>query len=925
MKYKLSVKRMNYPISNNLFKKVFRLVLSLIVLSILFFPTEKVHAVLEPTLVKDINTKERGLLKNPLFLTTAGDFFYFNGDDGIHNEELWRSDGTVEGTLVLRKESYGYLRPYHLYGLGTTLFFSGEYSDDNGQYGRELWKSDGTEVGTVMVKDINPGYADGLDFYSTNNIGSIGSTLYFSANDGVNGYELWKSDGTEAGTVMVKDINSGGDSNPKYFTTVGTTLYFSADDGVNGYELWKSDGTEMGTVKISARSETGTASSDPSRFSSIGSTLYFSANDGVNGIELWKSDGTEAGTVMVKDIYPAGDSLPQYLTAVGTTLYFKATDGVNGTELWKSDGTEAGTVMVKDINSGGYSHPEYLTAVGTTLYFSATDGVNGMELWKSDGTERGTVMVKDINPGGYSYLQSLTAVGTTLYFKATDGVNGTELWKSDGTEAGTVMVKDISLGNANGLYIYGTNNFTPIEETLYFSATDGINGYQLWKSDGTEAGTVMVKDNYQGGIYERLYNFTVIGNVLYFFNGDDYAFWKSDGTSEGTVSAFSLSSWPQNVTVLGDTLYFNTNYELWKSNGTEGGYFKIMELPEEKRDYYSFDRMTVVGTKLLFKLRHSVTYSSELWRTDGTQAGTVKIWDFYDDNIFYEQTLFPVANTLYFQPFTNSLGNELWKLDVDILPPVGSVSINSGSQYTTSPSATLTLNATDVLSTVSSMMVCDNDSFTGCEWEIYQTSKTWIFNETEGTKTIYVKYKDSEGNESEVFSDSIVLQYPVIQLPEVKVVKPPIIYINPVIAEEVTEEEQEVQEEEKEEEREEVKEVGIQVLQFVDGKGNPMVGAVVVMDGKEYVTDVNGEIKVKNFDKNKTYKVEIEYKGVKYTEEVLGTRDNFNTIVVDTSNNEVKGFDWKVLIYVFSGLLLLLILFLLLSRDKKEQQPVSSD
>ena len=69
---------------------------------------------------------------------------------------------------------------------------------------------------------------------------NIGGTLYFSAHDGASGRELWKSDGTEAGTVRVKDIRAGSvGSSPRDLTNVGGMLYFKADDGVGGVELWK--------------------------------------------------------------------------------------------------------------------------------------------------------------------------------------------------------------------------------------------------------------------------------------------------------------------------------------------------------------------------------------------------------------------------------------------------------------------------------------------------------------------------------------------------------------------------------------------------------------------------------------------------------------------------------------------------------------
>ena len=90
-----------------------------------------------------------------------------------------------------------------------------------------------------MVKDINSGSSDSMPYYLT----AVGNTLFFAANDGTNGKELWKSDGTSTGTVMVKDLRSSGSSSPRSLTAIGNTLYFIANDGSNGYELWSYDTT----------------------------------------------------------------------------------------------------------------------------------------------------------------------------------------------------------------------------------------------------------------------------------------------------------------------------------------------------------------------------------------------------------------------------------------------------------------------------------------------------------------------------------------------------------------------------------------------------------------------------------------------------------------------------------------------------------
>ncbi|WP_322693468.1 ELWxxDGT repeat protein [Nostoc sp. DedSLP03] len=387
----------------------------------------------------------------------------------------------------------------------------------------------------MRVKDINPGTSGSIPQYLTN----VNGTLYFSATDGSGGYELWKSDGTEAGTVGVKDIYSGtSSSSPKYLTNINGTLYFVASDTSGGEELWKSDGTQAGTVRVKDIYPS-TAGSSPTFLTNVNGTLYFVARDSSSGYELWKSDGTEAGTVRVKDIYTGtGSSNPAYLTNVNGTLYFKATDSTGGTELWKSDGTEAGTVRVKDIVSGtGSSHPQNLTNVNGMLYFVATDSTGGYELWKSDGTQAGTVRVKDIYTGtGSSNPTYLTNVNGTLYFVATDSSGGNELWKSDGTEAGTVRVNDIYPG------LPGSNptNLTYVDGKLYFVADNGNTGLELFKLDLNSTPTDMSLS--ASSVNENVPGNTVIGNFSTVdADGDNtHTYTLVSGTDTNDNSAFTI-------------------------------------------------------------------------------------------------------------------------------------------------------------------------------------------------------------------------------------------------------------------------------------------------------------------------------------------------------------------------------------------------
>ena len=171
-------------------------------------------------------------------------------------------------------------------------------------------------------------------------------------------------------------------------------------------------------------------------------TLYFTARDGAHGSELWKTDGTEAGTVLVKDIRPGTASAGgHWLTNVGGTLFFIADDG-SRPELWTSDGTDVGTVLVKDI--AGNAPPGCSTNAGGTLFFVANDGSTAASCGRPTEPTPAPSCVKDIRLGQYAvHPNMLTDVGDSVFFRPTM-VHGEEMWKSDGTEAGTVLVKDIA-------------------------------------------------------------------------------------------------------------------------------------------------------------------------------------------------------------------------------------------------------------------------------------------------------------------------------------------------------------------------------------------------------------------------------------------------------------------------------------------------
>ncbi len=287
-----------------------------------------------------------------------------------------------------------------------TLFFEVD--------GTQLWKTNGTTSGTVEVFDFNPAKVSSLPTFLTN-LTNVNGTLYFDGYDYTHGVELWKSDGTTAGTVLVKDINLGDlNSSPTNLTNINGTLFFGAKDGNNQgfYELWKSDGTAAGTVQLALGDNN--PYNNPRSFTNVNGTLFFVSSD-----NLWKSDGTASGTVPITTYNYNPNFIPLSLTSLNGTLFFSYLNySTLDYELWESDGTASGTVVVKP---GNYNLTD-LTNVNGTLFFAATDSTNGTELWKSDGTAAGTVLFKDINPGAdNSNPANLTNINGTLFFTATVG------------------------------------------------------------------------------------------------------------------------------------------------------------------------------------------------------------------------------------------------------------------------------------------------------------------------------------------------------------------------------------------------------------------------------------------------------------------------------------------------------------------------
>jgi ELWxxDGT repeat protein len=375
---------------------------------------------------------------DPSDLTNLGGALVFVADDGVHGRELWRYDGVNPPAMVADLAGVGGSNPGDLVNAAGTLFF---HAQSNPAVGDELWKYDGSNPPMMPSPGLPGAGIAGVGGSDPTDLIAIGGSVYFWANDGLHATELWKSNGTNGGTVLVADTNPAIDPPPgsgpqgqarTKLGSAGSTVLFDASDGTNGIELWKYDGSGSPVMVNAAAGgiNPGANGSTPAGITDVNGTAFFSAVDGSHGIELWKIQAPYTGASLIADINPGLNSYPQKFTAVNGTVFFSAQNGLDGTELWKTDGGSVSELLAAGggVRPGFFgSSPNYLTAFGGTLLFEANDGT-GFELWQSDGATASKVA--QINPNGGSYPNALANVNGVVYFAADDGATGSELWRT---------------------------------------------------------------------------------------------------------------------------------------------------------------------------------------------------------------------------------------------------------------------------------------------------------------------------------------------------------------------------------------------------------------------------------------------------------------------------------------------------------------
>lgn len=696
---------------------------------------------------------------------------YFPSDNIIYytnvNDEIWKTDGTEANTSKIH-DGKSYFDPLgsfkdHFYYMeitedatGIGLFktngtetillktFAGEentrsaiYNDDNAVFkfsdekcvllleskntGVSAYISDGTANGTTLFHDSSKGTLAkrALEFHTLNN----NLTIYTDKDK-----RVWVTDGSLDGTKLIKTLSGSNSRKIHSMTVFNNKVYFGF---LFTADFWETNGTEEGTKELFSNINNdgnvqgivkrendlviftqkgihlfdGTSTTKVNTpditninyfsFKKIGDKVYFTANYKNQGDRVWITNGLDTGTYSLAPFWP-DNSVPTYqMHSVNGKFVFTTgtqSGNYNTGELWVSDGTNQGTKLLKDINKTGNldSEPKFQTELNGKIYFAADDNIHGRELFVFDGTT--TTLLKDIYPGfNSSNPYDFYVLNNKIIFKAYTLEKGLEFWITDGTEAGTVLLKDINPNgdgflNDNRAYVR-INQFKIFNNELYFFADNGTNGMEIWKTNGTEAGTMMLKDinpgfnaSYRPALDQRP-RIVEHNNELYFYvsssgssnNLSYFQMWKTDGTTTGTQKISIIENTIKEGTLLPNTYFsFNNNF-----------YFYGVDKATNKKELYRTDFNTVTkieGTgnhTAFYPVKDKIYYTNndfisgkgeEIWAiekddsfaivddivpgTQGSNAG-----NFY---VFNDYLYFSIRNQNY-QP-------ELWRLSNNTAP-----------------------------------------------------------------------------------------------------------------------------------------------------------------------------------------------------------------------------------------------------------------
>ncbi len=520
---------------------------------------------------------------------------------------------------------------------GAVLFRASRYD-----LGSEVWRYDLDSGATTLLRDFNPGPADSLQFDGpTVQPVVAGGYAYFFADDGSRRVQLWRSDGTSAGTQTVIDIEPGmQDSWSLHLRTNGTHVFWR-----DAFRLWRTDGTTSQQIAM-----------PPNLFIGPSISLFLSGERAylwiptlTFGVELWTVGPGESAATLVRDIYPGGGNattgspVSMTMADMGEFVLFFADNGTLGLELWRTDGTAQGTSLVRDIAPGPgssispFGNPApYLPVRDGYAYFVAADSGSNYEVWRSDGSAQGTQLVSDVYLGAASSQPNYFAVlPDVVLFRAFTPSNGPELYRTDGTPAGTSILREFVSG-AGGISL--SQPPATLNGRAYFNAPTTSQGEELWVTDGTSEGTLLAADVVPGFNSSRPRGFAATPSAGLFFTAmspdvgaEPYRLLPGSTVAELVANAAPDvgGSVPTSVTADGSRIYFAARGDgqvgdfLWRTDGdaisTHVVPFGIGTAARNPRSLKSYDG------SLYFAANGNDSAGVELWRTNLSTVATTRV------------------------------------------------------------------------------------------------------------------------------------------------------------------------------------------------------------------------------------------------------------------------------------------------------------
>ena len=466
---------------------------------------------------------------------------------------------------------------------------------------------------------------------------TFNDALYFIANSGESGDELYRSDGTASGTALLKDINVGlGSCLLSHKMVFNNKLYFVAHDGASGYQLWTTDGSTAGT-----RAVTDNLYGNVNGLAHDGESVYFVKSLSSGQIEVWKTDGTKNGTVMVKGGIPSPEGAENVTSALGLVFFTIVQPDTQQTFLWRSDGTEAGTFVVSS-SLGGHniqrvSHPRQFIEYGGALYFAATKVLaNGstVALMKTDGTVEGTKVVSAMYDGPlWTEFHDVIVHSNKMYFLFFEkDTKRLAIWQSEGLPENTIKIYDYT----------GPGYFVPsvlcgAGDNLFFTSGNAANGTSLIKFNILTYQHEPVKELIPA-MQPPSFFFSDMDMNLIQAAGPEKIFirsntdlskpadlWVSDGSEAGTTRLSKIAYLYPNMAVFNGQLFYSgaqeSEYELWKSDGTVSGTGLLKEINDHAPGMTYWSLPFAVEKGVAFSATDA-EHGTEFWASDGTPAGT---------------------------------------------------------------------------------------------------------------------------------------------------------------------------------------------------------------------------------------------------------------------------------------------------------------